>query len=72
MDERVRKTLDLNRYAEIVKAADLLGNLWASARLAAERGDDACLRLNCQQAAAATKHAFALVKLLGNPDPADG
>lgn len=72
MDQPVQPALELNRYREIVKAADLLCNLWASARLAAERGDDACLRLNCQQAAAATKHAFAIVKQIGNPDPADG
>lgn len=64
--------LDLRRYAEIIRLADLGENLWASLRLAAERGDNATIRLNCQQIQLTTKSTFHLAKRLGNDDPADG
>ena len=70
-DERLTRELDLSRFDEIRKLTDLLVNLWSSAKLAAERGDAACLKLNCQQAQAATKATFALVKRLGNEEPDD-
>ena len=65
-------TLDVERYNEIVRHADLLVNLWQSAKLAAERGDNPVLKLNCQQAHSVTKATFALVKTLGSTEVADG
>jgi hypothetical protein len=68
----VRDALDLDRYHEITRQADLGVNLWASLKLAAERGDDAVIKLNCQQIQAVTKSAFAVVKSLGREEPDHG
>ena len=61
--------LDLNRYAEIASRSDLLANLWASACLAAQRGDFAALIYHCHQIQIVNKQAFALVKALGSREP---
>lgn len=68
---KVSDALDLTRYDELARQADLGCNLWASLKLAAERGDDAVIKLNCQQIQALTRSAFALVKRLGNAEPDD-
>ena len=70
-DEARRYALDVTRYDELVRDADLGVNLWASLKLAAQRGDNATIKLNCQQIQALTKATFALVKRLGAED-ADG
>jgi hypothetical protein len=67
----VKDALDLTRYDELARNADLGVNLWASLKLAAERGDDAVIKLNCQQIQALTRAAFALVKRLGSEEPDD-
>jgi len=61
----LKDALDLNRYAELVRQSDLGENLWASLRLASERGDAAAITYHCKQIAIVTKATFALVKLLG-------
>lgn len=67
----VRDALDLTRYEELVRNADLGVNLWSSLLLAAERGDDAVVRLNCEQIRILTRTTFALVKRLGSEEPDD-
>lgn len=63
---------DLLRYEEIARQADLGVNLWSSLMLAAERGDDATITLNCKQIQILTRETFALVKLLGEEDVTNG
>lgn len=67
----VRDALDLTRYEELARQADLGCNLWASLKLAAERGDDAVIKLNCQQIQILTRTTFALAKRLGAEEPDD-
>jgi hypothetical protein len=69
-EERASLTaaLDLNRLAEFVELADMLVNLWSSARLAAERGDEAVIRLNCKQAQIVARQAFDLARALGSAE----
>lgn len=68
---KVADALDLLRYDELVKQADLGVNLWASLKLACERGDDAVIKLNCLQIQILTRSTFALAKRLGNEEPDD-
>lgn len=68
---RVTDALDLTRYDEIARQADLGVNLWASLKLAAERGDDAVLKLNCQQIQILTRNTFALARRIGAGEPDD-
>lgn len=63
---------DLLRYEEIARQADLGVNLWSSLMLAAERGDNASINLNCKQIQCLTRSMFALVKLLGEEDVSNG
>jgi hypothetical protein len=67
--EPIADTLDLLRYDEIRRQADLGRNLWESLLLAAERGDDATTKLNARQIAALTKATIALVNRLGQAEP---
>jgi hypothetical protein len=67
----VRDALDLTRYEELARQADLGCNLWASLKLAAERGDNAVIKLNCQQIQILTRTTFALAKRLGAEEPDD-
>ena len=67
----VRDALDLLRYDELRKQADLGVNLWHSLLLAAERGDDPVINRNCEQIRILTRTTFALVKRLGSEEPDD-
>lgn len=67
----IADALDLDRYDELRKQADLGVNLWASLKLAAERGDNAVIKLNCQQIQILTRSTLALAKRLGNEEPDD-
>lgn len=64
--------LDANRYREIGHEALLAANLWLSLCLAAERGDKAATNAACEQIRTLTKSTFALVKLLGSAEVANG
>lgn len=64
----IADALDLDRYSELARQADLGVNLWASLKLAAERGDDAVIKLNCQQIQILTRSTFALAKRLGQAE----
>ena len=67
----VADELDLLRYDELVKNADLGVNLWSSLKLACERGDNPVIERNCEQIRILTRTTFALVKRLGNEEPDD-
>ena len=67
----VSDALDLTRYDELARQADLGVNLWASLKLAAERGDDAVIKLNCQQIQILTRNTFALARRIGSAEPDD-
>jgi hypothetical protein len=67
----VADVLDLTRYDELVRDADMGVNLWASLQLAAERGDDDAIKRHCAQIRILTRATFALVRRLGNPEPDD-
>ena len=58
--------LDLNRLAEIAKLADMGANLWAALKLAAERGDEPCVKYHWDQIRAYSKATHPLVVALGS------
>jgi hypothetical protein len=70
-DDKLTAALDLDRYHELARQADLGCNLWASLQLAAERGDGAVARTNARQIAVLTKAMVALVNRLGKEEPDD-
>lgn len=65
----VRDALDLTRYDELDKQADVAINLWSAFRLACERGDQEIVEHHAKQLTVLTRSALALVKRLGNPEP---
>lgn len=65
----IRDVLDLSRFDEILRDANLGTNLWASLELAAQRGDASNCRALCRQISVLTKATFALVKTLGDEEP---
>lgn len=71
-NSRLADALDVNRYHEIAKNADLGVNFWASLELAARRGDVKAVRYHAQQVVVLTKATLALVKVLGSADGSDG
>jgi hypothetical protein len=68
----IADALDLNRFAELDKHADMLANLWAAFQLAAQRGDAACIRYHWDQIRAYSKAVSPLVGALGSKDAANG
>jgi len=68
----LRDALDHERYAELVNNADLGVNLWSSLKLACERGDNAVIKLNCQQIQILTRTVFALAKRIGSAEGDNG
>jgi hypothetical protein len=67
----IADALDLQRFDELGKNADLAVNLWSSFRLACERGDGEIVKHHAQQIAILTRSALALVKRLGQAEPDD-
>lgn len=66
---KVSDALDLTRYEELVRNADLGVNLWSSLLLAAERGDEPACKALCEQIRILTRSTFDLVKRLGSEEP---
>jgi hypothetical protein len=60
--------LDFGRFDEIARLATLAASYWHSIQLAAERGDVLTARVHCHQVRLVTREAFALVKILGEPE----
>ena len=68
----VADALDLQRFDELGRNADLAVNLWSAFGLACERGDGASVAYHAKQITILTRSALALVKRLGEPDTAFG
>jgi hypothetical protein len=67
----VADALDLQRFDELGKNADLAVNLWSAFRLAAERGDGEIVQHHAKQLTILTRSTLALVKRLGQAEPDD-
>ena len=61
--------LDLQRFHELGKNADLAVNLWSAFGLAVERGDGEIAKHHARQLAVLTRTVLALVKRLGEAEP---
>jgi hypothetical protein len=67
----VADVLDLQRYAELKRDAEMALNLWDAFRLAVERGDGEIAKHHARQIAVITRSTLALVKRLGQADGGD-
>jgi hypothetical protein len=65
----VADALDLQRYDELRRDAEMALNLWDAFRLACERGDGEIVKHHAKQLAVVTRSTFALVKRLGETEP---
>ena len=65
----IADALDLQRFDELGKNADLALNLWSAFGLACERGDGEIAKHHAKQIAILTRSAIALVKRLGEAEP---
>jgi hypothetical protein len=63
--------MDLQRFHELGKNADLALNLWNAFALACERGDGEIAKHHAKQIAILTRTTLALVKRLGQAEPDD-
>lgn len=64
----IADALDLQRFDELGKNADLALNLWNAFALACERGDSASVAYHAKQITVLTRSALALVKRLGEAE----
>lgn len=60
--------LDLDRYDEIARRADLAVNLWTAVQLAAERGDGEIIAHHAKQIRILTRFVFETVRKLGKEE----
>lgn len=67
----IADALDLQRFDELSKNADLAVNLWSAFGLACERGDAASVAYHAKQITVLTRSALALVKRLGEAEADD-
>jgi hypothetical protein len=65
----VADALDLQRYDELRRDAEMALNLWDAFRLACERGDGEIVKHHSRQIAVLTRTTLALVKRLGEAEP---
>ena len=65
----VADALDLQRFDELGKNAELAVNLWSAFGLAVERGDTEIAKHHAKQITILTRSALALVKRLGEAEP---
>ena len=65
----IADALDLQRYAELGRDAEMALNLWDAFRLACERGDGEIVQHHARQIAVLTRTTLALVKRLGEAEP---
>ena len=65
----IADALDLQRFDELGKNADLAVNLWSAFGLAVERGDSEIAKHHAKQIAILTRSAIALVNRLGQAEP---
>lgn len=67
----IADALDLQRFDELRKVADLALNLWSAFALAVERGDSEIAKHHTKQIAILTRSAIALVNRLGQAEADD-
>jgi hypothetical protein len=67
----VADALDLQRYDELKRDAEMALNLWDAFRLACERGDGEIAKHHARQIAVITRTTLALVKRLGQAEADD-
>jgi hypothetical protein len=67
--DRLIAALDLERFHELTKNAQLAENLWGAFGLACERGEQAIAEHHAKQIAILTRSVLGLVKRLGQPEP---
>ena len=65
----IADALDLQRYDELRRDAEMALNLWDAFRLAVERGDGEIAKHHARQIAVLTRTTLALVKRLGEAEP---
>lgn len=61
--------LDLQRFDELRRDAEMALNLWDAFRLAVERGDGEIAKHHSRQIAVLTRSTLALVRRLGEAEP---
>lgn len=67
----IADALDLQRYDELRRDAEMALNLWDAFRLACERGDGEIAKHHARQIAVLTRTTLALVKRLGQAEADD-
>lgn len=67
----VADALDLQRFDELSREAEMALNLWDAFRLACERGDSEIARHHARQIAVLTRATLTLVKQLGQAEASD-
>jgi hypothetical protein len=67
----IAEALDLQRFDELRRDAEMALNLWDAFRLACERGDGEIAKHHARQIAVLTRTTLALVKRLGQADGGD-
>jgi hypothetical protein len=70
-DARIIAALDVQRFHELTKRADLGENLWTALRLAAERGDADIVRHHVKQIIVLLRDVNDLTKRLGQAEADD-
>ena len=69
-EQTLAGALDLGRFDEIGRLAELAASYWHSMALAADRGDALTVFVHCRQVAAVSRETFAIVKTLGETEAA--
>ena len=67
----IADALDLQRYDQLRRDAEMALNLWDAFRLAVERGDGEIAKHHARQIAVITRTTLALVKRLGQAEADD-
>lgn len=67
----IADALDLQRFDELRRDAEMALNLWDAFRLAVERGDGEIAQHHAKQITVLTRSTLALVKRLGQAEPDD-
>lgn len=67
----IADALDLQRYDELRRDAEMALNLWDAFRLAVERGDGEIVQHHAKQITVLTRSTLALVKRLGQAEADD-
>jgi hypothetical protein len=67
----IADALDLLRFDQLKRDAEMALNLWEALRLAADRGETPIIQHHAKQLTILTRSTLALVKRLGQAEPDD-